>query len=378
MNMRKDKGVMQIGNRKIGEGQPCFVVAELSGNHHQKYEEAEELVREAAKAGVDAIKLQTYTPDTITLNSRKDWFIVGGKDQPDSWKNANLYELYGTAYTPWDWQPKLKELAESLGLMFFSTPFDDTAVDFLEGLNVDFYKVASYEAIHIPLLKKIASTKKPVIISVGFASLEEAALAVDTLRNNGADDIVILHCVTAYSDTPKFEFANLSTIGDLKNKFGVLGGFSDNNSGIEIPIIAAIVGGASVIEKNFILDKNSGGPDSRFSIEPSELKEMVDRIRRFEKTGDSGLNISQDRINSALGRPQYGPASAQEAENTFFRPSLWLKADIKAGEIFSESNMRVARPSVGLAPKFYYDILGKKASKDIEAATPLSWDLIVK
>jgi pseudaminic acid synthase len=376
--MADHKDTIRIKDCVIGEGQPCFIIAEISGNHHQKYEEAEDLVRAAAEAGADAVKFQTYTPDTITLNSDKEWFVVGGKDQPDSWKQKVLYNLYKTAYTPWEWQPKLKELAESLGLMFFSTPFDDTAVDFLEGIGVGFYKIASYEAVHIPLLKKVAGTKKPVIISVGFASLEETRLAVETLQVNGSGDIVVLHCVTAYSDNPRFEYANLSTIKDLKERFGVLGGFSDNNSGIEIPIIAATVGGASVIEKHFILDRSAGGPDSRFSIEPAEFKEMVERIRKFEKTGDSGLNISEEKIKQALGKPQYGSASEQEAENAFFRPSLWVKADIKSGEIFSTNNMRVARPSVGLAPKFYYDILGKRAAKDIEAATPVSWSLVEK
>lgn len=366
-----------INGRKIGEGQPCFIVAEISGNHHQKYDEAVALVKAAKDAGADAVKFQTYTPDTITLNSDKEWFVVGGKDHPESWKQRVLYNLYETAYTPWEWQPRLKELAEGIGLMFFSSPFDDTAVDFLEGMGVGFYKIASYEAIHTPLIKKVASTGKPVIISVGFASLDEASLAVETLKMNGASDIIVLHCVTAYSDKPKPEHSNLRTIGDLKERFGVLAGFSDNNSGIEIPIIAATLGGACVIEKHFILNRNSGGPDARFSIEPAELAEMVKRIRSYE-SGNLDLNIDKKIIDASMGHPQYGPASEQEAENRVFRPSVWVKKDMRKGDTFSLENIRVARPGAGLAPRFFNEIIGKRAAKNIEFATPVSWGLIEK
>jgi len=369
-----------IGNRKIGHDYACFLVAELSGNHHQRYEEAEELVRAAAAAGVDAVKLQTYTPDTITLDSPKEWFLVGGKDQPKEWQGMNLYKLYGMAYTPWEWQPKLKELAESLGIMLFSSAFDDTAVDFLEQMDVPCYKIASYEAIHIPLLKKVASTGKPVIMSIGFASFDEATLAVDTLRNSGVRDVAVLHCVTAYSDTPKLEFSNLRTIGDIANRFGVIAGFSDNNAGIEIPIMAVTVAGASIIEKHFILDRSKEGPDARFSIEPSELKRMVEVIRKVEREGLQALEgiISKEDIAKAMGHVQYGPVSEQEKENIVFRPSLWVKKDMKKGEQFTLENIRVARPSAGLPPKHLEEILGKKAVRDIESATPMSWDLVAK
>lgn len=361
----------------MGEGHPCFVVAELSGNHHQNYDEAVALVKAAKEAGADAVKLQTYTADTITLNSDKDWFIVKGKDQPDLWKKRTLYDLYTKGNTPWDWQPKLKKLADEIGIILFSSPFDDTAVDFLEKIDVPCYKIASYEAIHIPLLEKVAKTKKPVIMSIGFASLDEVTLAVETLRKNGCGDIAVLHCITAYSDKPKFEESNLKTIEDIKNRFGVVAGFSDNNAGVEIPVLA-VAAGASIVEKHFILDRKSGGPDARFSIEPRELKEMVDIIRRVEKEGPGAIDsiISEADRDKAVGRVQYGAASEQEKENEFFRPTLWVKKDMKAGEIFSKENTRVARPSSGLHSMHWPEILGKKASRNIEAATPMSWDLV--
>lgn len=370
---------MKIGDRIIGKEHPVFIVAELSGNHHQKYEEAEALVRAAAEAGADAVKLQTYTPDTITLKSDKEWFIVGGKDQPESWKKKTLWDLYESAYTPWEWQPKLKKLAESLGLILFSSPFDETAVDFLEKMHVSCYKIASYEAVHIPLIKKVAKTGKPVIISVGFASLEEVDLAIRTLRENGTNDIAVLHCVTAYSDTPVLKDSNLRIIRDLQNRFGAIAGFSDNNSGIAIPAIAATVGGGLVIEKHLILDRSAAGPDAKFSIEPDELKQMVSIIRGFEQKGESMLTkiASQDDIEKTMGRIAYGPASAKERENIVFRPSIWAKKKIQKGETLTKENVRVARPATGLPPRFFEEILGKTAAQNIQEATPLSFDLII-
>lgn len=369
---------MKIKEREIGNGKPCFIIAELSGNHHQKYEEAVELVKRAAEAGADAVKLQTYTPDTITLNARNKWFLVGGKDQPEEWKGKNLWDLYQTAYTPWEWQPKLKELAESLGLILFSSPFDETAVDFLEQMQVPCYKIASYEVVHIPLLEKVAKTGKPVIMSIGFASLDEATLAVKTLKENGANDIAVLHCVTAYSDVPRLEHSNLATIKDIEQKFNVVAGFSDNNAGIAIPAAAAIAGGASIVEKHFILDRALGGPDSRFSVEPKELSELVQIIRKAEKEGFEALNglMGKEDIVKAMGKPQYGPASEQERENIVFRPSIWIKKNIKKGEKFTKENIRVARPAAGLPPKFFAEMIGKTAGQDIEAATPFSWEIV--
>ena len=371
-----------IGNRHIGEGYPCFIIAEISGNHHQKYEEAEELVRAAKEAGADAVKLQTYTADTITLNSDKDYFRVKGKDQPDTWKGETLYNLYQTAYTPWEWQPRLKKVADELGILFFSSPFDDTAVDFLENeVGIDFYKIASYEAVHIPLLHKVASMRKPVIISIGFADKEEATLAVETLKKNGAPDIVVLHCVTAYSDMPKLADMNLATIDDIQTRFGVEAGFSDNNAGIIAPIIAAVAHKAVAVEKHLTLSRSLGGPDARFSLEPNELKDMITRIRRGEKEGIEvaleGIGTMAD-VAEANGKVNYGPASPQEAENRIFRPSILIKKDVKKGETLTLENIRVARPGHGLAPKFFDDVLGKVFAQDAEAATPLRQNLITR
>lgn len=354
---------IKISGRIIGEGQPCFIVAELSGNHHQKYKEAVKLIEAAAKAGAGAVKLQTYTPDTLTINSNRSWFLVDSSDTPNAWNKRTLYGLYGEAYTPWEWQLKLKKIAESLGLIFFSTPFDETAVDFLEKMRVPCYKIASYEANHIPLLKRVAKTGKPVIISVGFSSKEDVDYSIRTLRENGAGAIAVLHCVTAYSDSPKLEDINLRTIADLRENFGVVSGFSDNNAGIEIPATAAIMG-ASIIEKHVTLRRSVGGPDARFSIEPQELKQLVDAIRRAER---------------AAGKVKYGPASAAERYmGRKFSQSVFVVHPIKKGEIFTSVNIRCIRPGDGLLPKFYEEVLGKVARLDIEEGTPLSWRLVVK
>lgn len=354
------KQVFKIGNKKVGIGQPCFIIAEISANHHQKFDEAVELVKAAAKSGADAVKLQTYTPDTITLDSDKKWFIVGGKDNPELWKGQTLYQLYRTAYTPWEWQPKLKKIANDLGLIFFSSPFDETAVDFLEKMNVPCYKVASYEANDIPLLKKIAETGKPVIISIAFDSPSGLKLILETLKNKGADEIVVLYCHNTYQAEPNLKDAHLATISDISQKFGVITGFSDNNGGIEIPVMAALMG-AAVVEKHLILDRKLGGPDTQFSIEPAELKEMVSSIRKAE---------------TARGTAHYGPVNKNEAYNQKFRPSIWVVKDIKKGEKFTPENIATLRPNDGLAPKFYEEVLGKTSKVDIELGTPITWDLI--
>ncbi|MDO8561485.1 MAG: pseudaminic acid synthase [bacterium] len=368
-----------IGDRHIGEGYPCFIIAEISGNHHQKYEEAEQLVRAAHEAGADAVKLQTYTADTITLDSDKEYFFVGGKDQPDTWKKRTLYELYTQAHTPWEWQPKLKKLADELGLILFSSAFDDSSVDFLETMGVVVYKVASYEVVHIPLLRRIARTMKPVIMSTGFASQEEIALAVRTLREAGSGTVALLHCVTAYSDAPQMSEMHLATIRDMRERYDAVAGFSDNNAGILAPVIAAHAAGASLVEKHLTLSRALGGPDSCFSLEPHELKDMIARIRRGENEGGesaiTGIGTKQD-ISAAQGSVHYGPASERERENIFFRPSLWVKKAMQKGEIFTMENVRVARPNHGLPPKDLEIVLGKKAAVDIEAATPLRLDLI--
>lgn len=354
------KHILRIKDRFVGEGNPCFVVAELSCNHHQNFDEAVALVKKAAEAGVDAVKLQTYTPDTITINSDKEFFLVGGKGNPDSWKNKTLYELYQKAYTPWEWHSKLKKIAEDLGLIFFSTPFDGSAVDFLEEMDVSCYKIASYEIVHIPLLEKIAETRKPIILSTPLASLEDIELAISTLRDKGIQDIAVLYGVNTYQKDAKKLDIHLSTMRDIEKHFGVVVGLSDNNAGIEVPVIAATMG-ASIIEKHFILDRAMGGYDARFSIIPDEMKEMVRQIRDIEKL---------------KGVPHYGPISEEERYNLKFRPSVFIIRDIKKGDIFTRENIRVIRPSNGLHPKFYEEIIGKKVTQDIERGTPLSIDLI--
>lgn len=361
---------MIIHNKKIGGNNPCFIVAELSGNHHHEYDEAVRLVKAAKEAGADAVKLQTYTPDTITLNSDQKWFRVGGEDNPRDWKGKTLYNLYQEAYTPWEWQPKLKKLADELGIILFSTPSDETAVDFLEGMHVPCYKIASYEATDFLLLRKVAKTEKPVIMSVGYASLEEIEFALKTLRKNGTKDIAVLHCVTGYAKQPNVPDMHLSNIIDLHRRFNITVGFSDNNAGIKIPIMA-VVAGASIIEKHLILNRKEGGPDARFSLEPKELKEMVRRIREIESGKEEAMTIED-----VLGRPHYGPANALEKYNKRFRRSLFSGKDIKKGELLTKENVKDIRPAFGLPTKYFDEVIGKHAAMDIPFATPLSWKMI--
>lgn len=352
------------GKRKIGPGEPVFIVAELSGNHGQNFEKAVHLIRAAAEAGVDAVKIQTYTADTMTINSQKEWFLVGGKDNPGSWQGKTLYELYQHAYTPWDWHPKLRKIAEDLGIVFFSTAFDETSVDFLEQMDVPCYKVASYEVNDIPLLKKIAKTGKPVLISLGYATQDEAELAIDTLRENGAKEIGVLHCVTGYSDRPNPELINLKTMDDICRRFQAVAGFSDNNAGIDIPITAAALG-ANIIEKHFILNGDESY-DARFSITPREMEEMVQTIR----------NNPSIRVPAAVGRVHYGPTGPIEEYNRRWRRSLFVVQDVKQGEVFSRQNVRSIRPAFGMHTRHFDAVLGKKAALSIEAGTPLSEELV--
>ena len=349
------------GPRKIGPGEPCFIVAELSGNHHQDFDKAVEMIRAAKEAGADAIKIQTYTPDTMTIDCDKQEFMVKGKDQPEDWKGQKLYDLYKLAYTPWDWDEKLQKITEELGMVFFSTPFDPSAVEFLEKLNVPCYKIASYEATDFVLLRAVAKTKKPIIMSVGFATQDEVEFALKTLRENGAEDIVVLFCVTAYSDTPNLDEINLHTMLDIRDRYDVVVGFSDNNGGVDVPVTAAMMG-ASMIEKHFMIGRKEGGPDARFSVEPNEFAEMVKGVRHAERIA---------------GKIHYGVQGAQEQENTFFRRSLFVVKDVKKGEAFTPENVRSIRPSSGMPTKHYDEVMGKLAKQDIERGTPLSWDLIV-
>lgn len=344
------------GLRKIGEGQPCFVIAEMSGNHNQDINKAFKIIDAIADAGADAVKLQTYTADTITIDCDKEYFQVKVND---AWKGQTLHDLYEKAYTPWDWQPKLKEYAEKKGLILFSTPFDGTAVDFLEKMEVALYKVASFEVVDIPLLEKIGKTKKPVIMSRGMASAEELELAVKTLKDNGSPQVAVLHCVSSYPAKP--EEMNLATIRDIKNKFNVIAGLSDHSLGHEISV-ASVALGASIIEKHITLSRAEGGPDAGFSLEPEEFKKLVRSVREVE---------------CAIGAPFYGTGK-KEAENVVFRKSLFVVKNIKRGERFAEKNIRSIRPGHGLAPKYYHEIIGKKAALDIEKGEPLDWEMIEK
>lgn len=347
---------MKIGNKEIGEGKPAFIIAEMSGNHNQSYETAVKMVKAACESGADAIKLQTYTPDTITIDCDKKWFLV---EVNEAWQGRTLYDLYKIAYTPWEWQPKLAEIAASYNVPLFSSAFDETAVDFLEKMNVPAYKVASFEVGDLELLKKIASTKKPVIMSRGMASLEEIELALKTLKENGCTEVAILHCVSSYPALP--EEMNLTTIPDLKKKFNIIIGLSDHTLTTETAV-SSVALGAKIIEKHFTLDRKAGGVDSAFSLEPAEFKEMVRQVRNVEK---------------AVGKPSYG-AGKKESENAIFKRSLFIVKDIRAGETFSKENVRCIRPGYGLLPKYLNEILGKKANQNIERGTPLSWDLIEK
>ncbi|MDH4214117.1 MAG: pseudaminic acid synthase [Candidatus Thorarchaeota archaeon] len=345
---------IRIGNRLIGESNPVFIVAELSANHLQNYDLAIKTIEAAHKAGADAVKLQTYTPDTITLNCDNEYFQI---KQGTIWDGKTLYELYEEAYTPWDWQPKLKQYAEKLGLECFSSPFDLTAVNFLENMQVSAYKIASFEITDIPLIEYVASKKKPVIISTGIAYLEDIEEAVKACRNKGNDDIILLKCTSAYP-TPMNE-VNLRTMPDLAKKFNTLVGLSDHTSGITLPIAAASLG-ACLIEKHIIFDRSLGGPDSSFSLEPHEFEMMVKSVREVEE---------------ALGTVDY-TLSEKIKRNREFSRSLFSICDIEEGAVFTHENVRSIRPAFGLAPKYLNDILGRKAKHHITKGTPLSWELI--
>ncbi len=371
---------IQVGNRKIGPGHPSFIVAEMSCNHCQDYDKAVAIVRAAKDAGADAIKVQTYTPDTLTMKSNHPCFFIEQEDAPGSWQKKSFHELYQKAYMPWDWQPKLKQEAESLGLCFFSAPFDVSAVEFLEKLDIPCYKIASYELVHIPLLRAVAATGKPVIISCGFATLEEIERAVQTLRSGGTRQLAILHCVTTYAENPDAAGMRLSSIRDIAKRFDCVTGFSDNNGGIEFAV-QAVVAGASIIEKHFI-DKRGGSLDDRFSLEPSEFAQMVKKIRRAEAalnkpdTDTQFLNDIRRQSEAAMGEPSYGPADNSEKQFRAYRPSVFVTKAMKPGDIFSSNNLRIARPGAGLPPYEMDSVIGKPASQSIEAGTPLSLDLV--
>jgi len=345
---------VRIGDREVGAGRPCFIVAEVSANHNGDLERAIEIVRAAKRAGADAVKLQTYTPDTLTIDCDADCFRITGEGP---WAGKTLYQLYGEAYTPWEWHATLQEVAHDAGIECFSTPFDATAVDLLESLHVPAYKVASFELVDIPLLKKIASTRKPVIASTGMATLAEIEEAVTTLREHGASDIVLLKCTSAYPAAATD--MNLRTIPHLAESFRAVAGLSDHTLGSSVAV-GAVALGAHVIEKHFTLRRADGGPDSSFSMEPGEFAAMVCDIRQVEQ---------------ALGCVSYARTSA-EARNLVFRRSLFVVRSVKRGETFSEENVRSIRPGHGLHTRHLPDVLGRPATCDIARGTPLSWDLV--
>ena len=345
-----------IGDRCIGKGYPVFVIAELSANHRQDLDVAIESLKAIKAAGADAVKLQTYTPDTITIDCDNEYFQI---KHGTIWDGKNLYDLYKEAYTPWEWHPILKKVADEIGLIFFSTPFDKTAVDFLETMNVPAYKVASLEITDIPLIEYIASKGKPVIISTGIATLSDITEAVDACKRAGNEQVIILKCTTEYP-TP-LEDANINTIPNMVETFNKAVGLSDHTLGISVPI-AAVALGACMVEKHFILSKDFGGPDATFSLDPQEFASMVKSIREVEK---------------ALGKVSYDLSEKTLKSREFCR-SLFVVEDMTCGEFFTIENVRSIRPGYGLAPICLNDILGQKACRNIKKGTPLVWQLIGK
>ena len=349
--MSANRPLIEINGRKIGLASSTYVIAELSANHHQNFEEAVKLIEKAKEAGADAVKLQTYTPDTLTINVDSDLFR---HNTGSLWAGRTLYDLYNEAYMPWKWQPKLKEIANDLDLDLFSTAYDHTAVDFLEEMEVPAYKIASFENVDLPLLRRIAQTGKPIIMSTGMATLAEIDEAVRTIREAGGSQLALLKCTSAYPAQP--EEMNLRTMPHLAEAFNVPVGLSDHTLGIAVPV-AAVALGACIIEKHFTLSRATPGPDSAFSLEPHEFKAMVEAVRVAEK---------------ALGQVRY-EVTEREAASRVFRRSLFVVKDVKAGEVFTEENVRSIRPGYGLVPRHMQDVLGRRAARDIERGTPLSW-----
>lgn len=346
--------IIKIRGRKIGAGYAPFVIAEMSGNHNQSLERALEIVESAAKSGAHALKIQTYTADTMTLDIDEGEFYI---DDPKSlWKGNSLYKLYQQAYTPWEWHKPIFDHCKKLGIIGFSTPFDATAVDFLESLDVPFYKIASFENTDLPLIRKVASTGKPMIISTGMATVAELDETVRTARDNGCQDLVLLKCTSSYPATP--ENTNILTIPHLRDLFDVQVGLSDHTMGVGVAV-ASVALGATVIEKHFTLRRADGGVDSAFSLEPEEIQQLV---------------IETERAWQALGKISYGTTEA-EKKSLVFRRSLYVAQDMKAGDIFTPDNLRAVRPGLGLPPKYYEVLLGKAIKQDAKMGTPVSWSL---
>jgi pseudaminic acid synthase len=344
-----------IANRNIGASHAPFIIAEMSGNHNQSLDRALAIVEAAAKAGVDALKIQTYTADTMTLNLAQGEFYI---DDPNSlWHDNSLYELYQQAYTPWEWHQPIFERCQELGIIGFSTPFDETAVDFLESLEVPCYKIASFENTDLPLIRKVANTGKPMIISTGMATISELDDAVQAARQAGCSNIILLKCTSTYPATPTN--SNLNTIPHLRSLFDVQVGLSDHTLGVGVAI-ASVALGATVIEKHFTLSRADRGVDAAFSMEPAEMAQLV---------------LEAERATQALGTIKYGPTEAEKASLSY-RRSLYIAQDLKAGDVLTPENLRAVRPGFGLSPKYYNVVLGRSVKCHVQQGTPLQWELL--
>jgi len=346
---------VKIGTQIIGKNHPPFIIAEMSGNHNQSLERALEIVEAAARAGAHAFKLQTYTADTMTLDLKEKEFFISDEKSP--WKGKSLYDLYKIAHTPWDWHQQIFDFAKKNGLICFSTPFDETSVNFLEKLRSPAYKIASFENTDIPLIQRVASTGKPLIISTGMATLEELDESVNAARQSGCKDLILLKCTSTYPATP--ENSNLLTIPHLRERYKCEVGLSDHTLGIGVAV-ASVALGATVIEKHFTLKRSDGGVDSAFSMEPDEMNQLV------EETG---------RAWESLGKAYIGPTEAEKSSITF-RRSLYIVKNLKAGDVLTKENVRAIRPGLGLPPKHFDQILGKKIKSSVKMGTALTWSLL--
>ncbi|GEL78480.1 pseudaminic acid synthase [Tenuibacillus multivorans] len=346
---------IQIENRVIGKKHEPFIVAEMSGNHNQSLDRALEMVDAAAQAGAHALKLQTYTADTMTLNLEKDDFIVS--ESNPLWGNQTLYDLYLQAYTPWEWHKPIFDRCHELGMTAFSSPFDETAVDFLESLDVPCYKIASFENIDLPLIRKVAQTGKPIIISTGMATVAEIDEAVNTAKQSGCEDLILLKCTSTYPATP--ENTNILTIPHMRDTFQCEVGLSDHTLGTGVAV-ASVALGATIIEKHFTLSRNDGGIDAAFSMEPDELESLVQEAKRSWQS---------------LGTVTYGPTES-ESDSKKYRRSLYVTEDLKKGDVLTAENLKAIRPGYGLSPKYIDVLLGKQVNQNIKKGTPVTWDLI--
>ncbi|MBR4060389.1 MAG: pseudaminic acid synthase [Lachnospiraceae bacterium] len=346
---------IQIKNRKIGDGYPAYIIAEMSANHSGSIERAKEIIRAAKESGADCVKIQTYTPDTLTIDCHNQYFQI----ENGTWEGENLYSLYGKAYTPWEWHKELKEEADRIGIDFFSTPFDTTSVDFLEELGVDFYKIASFEMIDLPLLRYIASKGKPIIMSTGMGTKEEIKEALEAIYEMGNDQVAILKCSSAYPAIS--DDMHLRTIADMKKEFDIPVGLSDHSMG-HLGATTAVALGANVIEKHFCISRDIENPDASFSMEPAEFKEMVEQVRQVEK---------------AMGNVFYG-VSSQEESSKSFRRSVFVVKDLKKGDVITAEHVRVIRPGYGEKPKYMDDIVGMKVGCNVEWGNPFTFDILCK